>query len=115
MQVADISPLENALAEVKSKTHELETLEKRYRPLVSSGTTGHDGLQTDTSALSMALNSAVDTGLAGGIPLYRRAFFDSAFVTANADKTDMLDELRSAIDNQVRTSTSLDFRTFLED
>lgn len=113
MQVADISPLENALAEVQSKTLELETLEKRYRQLVSSGTTGRNGLQADTSALSMALNSAVDTGLAGGIPLYRRAFFDSAFVTANADKTDTLNELRIAIDDQVRTSTSLGFQNIL--
>ena len=104
VQVVEISPLQSALEDVKGKTVELETLERRYRPLAGEGISSANTLQLDTNPLSMALNSAVDTGLAGGIPLYRRAFFDSAFVTANADNLDMIDELRRAIDEQVRTS-----------
>lgn len=87
--------------DVKAKTVELAALERRYRPLASDGLAN---AEMDTNPLSMALNGAVDTGLAGGIPLYRRAFFDSAFVTANADKIEMIDDLRKAIDEQVKTS-----------
>ena len=55
----------------------------------------------------MALNGAVDAGPTGGVPLYRKAFFDSAFIAANADKLYMVEGLRSAIDDQARTSELL--------
>lgn len=91
------------MTNVKSKTAELSSLIRRYEGLTLVNAT-RDHVLTDTNPLSMALNSAVDTGLAGGIPLYRRAFFDSSFVAANTDKIGLIEGLRSAIDDQVRTS-----------
>lgn len=110
IQTLEISPLQSALADVKTKTAELSGLKQRYEYLTSESETINHALLTDTNPLSMALNSAVDTGLAGGIPLYRRAFFDSGFVAANTDKIDLIEELRSGIDEQVRTSKFISAR-----
>lgn len=105
MQIHELSPLENALNDVKTKTEELASLERRYQHLfVEVGDIRDYSASMDTNPLSMALNNAVDTGLAGGIPLYRRAFFESSFIAANTDKFDLVEELRLAIDEQVRTS-----------
>lgn len=104
VQVIEVSPLENALVDVKGKTIELAGLERRYHQCAADVNSRDYTTVPDTNPLSMALNNAVDTGLAGGIPLYRRAFFDSAFIAANTDKIDLVEDLRSAIDEQVRIS-----------
>jgi dedicator of cytokinesis protein 3 len=105
VQIHELSPLENALNDVKTKTVELASLERRYQHFpVEGGDIRDYSASLDTNPLSMALNSAVDTGLAGGIPLYRRAFFESSFIGANTDKIDLVEELRIAIDEQIRTS-----------
>lgn len=104
VQVIEVSPLESALNDVKAKTAELDSHYRRYQPLATEAINGDHGSQMDTNPLSMALNNAVDTGISGGIPLYRRAFFDSSFIAANTDKLDMVEELRLAVDEQVRLS-----------
>ncbi|KAN0061214.1 Deoxycytidine kinase 1 [Thecaphora frezii] len=93
--VVEISPLENALNDVKTKTDELETLEKKYSALgkVSGG-------RVNTNRLSMALNGAVDAPVNGGVPMYKRAFFVPSFAAGDADKQELLVRLRSAIDDQ---------------
>lgn len=105
-QVFEISPLETALEDVNKKTSELNNLQRRYKTLELESVQRKKGEAPDTTPLSMTLNSAVDTGLAGWIPLYRRAFFDPAYVAANSDKIDMIDDLRQAIDEQVKASKS---------
>lgn len=112
-RVTELSPIENALDDVHSKTSELDVLFKRYLsvsqtldPSSSGMARGESSDRINTNPLSMALNGAVDTGLAGGIPLYRKAFFDPGFIAANPDKLHLVDGLRSAIDDQVRASKS---------
>lgn len=101
----ELSPIENALADVKSKTLELDSLYKRYLSVQQSIEEGTAG-SINTNPLSMALNAAVDTGASGGIPLYRRAFFDSGFIAANPDKLGLVESMKEAILEQVQTSES---------
>lgn len=93
--VVEISPLEKALEDVKSKTAELETLEKKYISIrkVSAG-------KINTNRLSMALNGAVDAPADEGVPMYKRTFFTQEYQTTHADQQDVIDELREAIDAQ---------------
>jgi hypothetical protein len=51
----------------------------------------------------MALNAAVDTGNKG-IPLFKQAFFEHSYITANPDKLNLIEDLRTAIDEQILTS-----------
>ena len=89
---------------MRSRTSELQSLRRAYE---SPGATqrASAGTQSDinTNSLSMALNAAVDSGNKG-IPLFKQAFFEQSYITANPDKLNLIEELRSAIDEQVITS-----------
>ncbi|CBQ70585.1 related to dedicator of cytokinesis protein 3 [Sporisorium reilianum SRZ2] len=93
--VVEISPLEKALEDVRSKTAELETLEKKYSSIrkVSTG-------KINTNRLSMALNSAVDAPADDGVPMYKRTFFAPEYLATHEDQQQVVDELRQAIDVQ---------------
>lgn len=81
---------------MKAKTAELEALEESYTALSETGQ------ELNTNPLSMALNGAVDAPMNGGVPAYRKAFFSTHFVTQNTDKSQEIDALRLAIEDQVR-------------
>ncbi|KAJ1032676.1 hypothetical protein NDA16_000699 [Ustilago loliicola] len=93
--VVEISPLEKALEDVKAKTFELETLEKKYISIrkVSTG-------KINTNRLSMALNGAVDAPADEGVPMYKRTFFTQGYLSTHADQQEVIDSLREAIDAQ---------------
>lgn len=96
LEVVEISPLESALAEVEVKTKELAALCLRYESMARTAQ------QVSTHALAMSLNSAVDTPLNTGIPLYRQMFFSPDYLARNHDQAKLTDKLRLAIDDQVR-------------
>ena len=96
LEVAEISPLENALQEVEEKTAELAGLHQKYQALAK---TAQD---VSTNALAMSLNSAVDAPLNTGIASYRQIFFSPDYIARNPERAEMVEKLRSAIDEQVR-------------
>ncbi|KAJ8077057.1 Deoxycytidine kinase 1 [Marasmius tenuissimus] len=96
MEVAMISPLENALEEVELKTKELAALELKYQSLAK---TTQD---VSTNALSKALDAVVDSPTNAGITAYRQLFFDPEYVSQNPDRVELIDKLRAAVDEQVR-------------
>jgi dedicator of cytokinesis protein 3 len=95
MDVAEISPLENALQEVEEKTKELAGLHQKFQALAK---TTQD---VSTNALAMCLNSAVDAPLNTGIASYRQIFFSPDYIARNPERAEMVEKLRSAIDEQV--------------
>lgn len=97
VHVVEISPLENALNDVETKSEELVALEKKYAALEEVGAVAG---KVNTNRLAMALNSTVDAPANGGIPLYKRAFFSEDFLAANADKQETLGRLSDAINQQ---------------
>ena len=97
LEVEEISPLENALQEVEEKTKELAGLLLKYQALAK---TAQD---VSTNALAMCLNSAVDAPLNTGIASYRQIFFSPDYVARNPERAEMVEKLRSAIDEQVRS------------
>ncbi|KAJ3935174.1 MAG: hypothetical protein NXY57DRAFT_991179 [Lentinula lateritia] len=97
LTVVDISPVENALSEVEMKTKELSALKLRYENVAKTTQ------EVSTNALSMALNSAVDTPLNTGISTYRHMFFNPA---RNPDQVELVEKLRGAIDEQVQIINS---------
>ncbi|KAK0461408.1 uncharacterized protein EV420DRAFT_1619788 [Desarmillaria tabescens] len=97
LEVVELSPVENALTEVETKTKDLAALSIRYQSLAKTAQ------QVSTNALSMALNSAVDAPMNTGVASYRQTFFNSEYVTRNPDRAEMVERLRVAIDEQVRT------------
>ena len=95
MEVLEISPIENALTEVESKTKELASLNMRYASLAKTAQA------VSTNALSMSLNSAVDAPVEGGISSYRQLFFASDYVARYPERAELVEKLRKAIDEQV--------------
>ncbi|KAJ3793565.1 hypothetical protein GGU11DRAFT_850156, partial [Lentinula aff. detonsa] len=96
LAVMDISPIENALSDVETKTKELSALNSRYQNIAKTTQ------EVSTNALSMALNSAVDAPLNTGISAYRQMFFNADFATRYPDQIELVEKLRAAIDEQVR-------------
>ncbi|KAF9562776.1 cytoplasmic protein [Agrocybe pediades] len=96
VELVEISPLENALQEVEDKTKELGGLHLKYQALAK--TTHNVG----TNALAMALNGAVDAPLNTGIAAYRQIFFSPDYIARNPERAELVEKLRTAIDEQVR-------------
>ncbi|KAF6760011.1 cytoplasmic protein [Ephemerocybe angulata] len=92
-EIHELSPLENALQEVESKTKELTTLHAKYNALAKTTQV------VSTNALAMSLNSA-------GIGSYRQVFFNPEYIERYPDRAESVDKLRSAIDEQVRVIDS---------
>ncbi|TDL26056.1 cytoplasmic protein [Rickenella mellea] len=96
IQTHDISPIEIAIQDVEQKTKELNALNFKYSALARTGQ------PVSTNALSMALNGAVDAPMNGGISMYRQAFLSAEYANRNPDKMDLVQKLRSAVDEQAR-------------
>jgi dedicator of cytokinesis protein 3 len=95
LEVVEISPLENALNEVKLKTKELTALHMRYQALAKTSQL------VSTNALAMSLNSAVDAPANTGVASYRQMFFSPDYVARNPERAELVEKLRAAIDDQV--------------
>ncbi|KAG7446416.1 cytoplasmic protein [Guyanagaster necrorhizus] len=97
LEIVELSPVENALTEVEIKTKDLAVLRIRYESLAKTAQS------VSTNALSMALNSAVDAPLNTGVASYRQMFFNGDYVARNPDRAEVVERLRVAIDEEVRT------------
>jgi dedicator of cytokinesis protein 3 len=97
IQTIEISPIESALNDVRDKTKELNILKVRYTNLSKTGQA------VSTNALSMSLDSAVDAPGNGGVSLYREAFLSPVYLIENPERSDQVQRLREAIEEQVRT------------
>lgn len=98
VEILEISPVENALNEVESKTKELAALNLKYQALAKTAQ------HVSTNALAMCLNSAVDAPVNTGISAYRQTFFDPEYVVRNPERAELVEKLKAAIDEQVRVS-----------
>ncbi|KAJ8488189.1 hypothetical protein ONZ45_g14041 [Pleurotus djamor] len=94
--VTEISPLESALTEVESKTKELGALNQKFSALAKTAHT------VSTNALSMCLNGAVDAPTNSGVAAYRQTFLTPEYLSKNQDRVELIDKLKTAIDDQVR-------------
>ncbi|RHZ66608.1 hypothetical protein Glove_306g74 [Diversispora epigaea] len=97
--IIEVSPIENAVSAMKAKNRELLTLEAKYNAYLFSKNVDIDKI--NTNPLSMSLNGAVDAPVNGGVPMYKKAFFGSDFLTANPDKEVFVEQLKEAIEEQV--------------
>ncbi|KAF9456631.1 cytoplasmic protein [Collybia nuda] len=100
LEVVEMSPLEAALSEVEQKTKELAALNMKYQALAKTSQL------VSTNALAMSLNGAVDAPINTGIASYRQTFFSPDYVARNPERAELVDKLRSAIDDQVRVIDS---------
>ncbi|KAJ2936556.1 hypothetical protein H1R20_g537, partial [Candolleomyces eurysporus] len=100
IEIDELSPLQNALHEVESKTRELTTLHTKYNALAKTTQI------VSTDALSMSLNSAVDAPLNTGIASYRTVFFNPEYILTHPERAESVEKLRLAIDEQVRVIDS---------
>ncbi|CAO3596942.1 unnamed protein product [Absidia cylindrospora] len=96
IEVKEISPIENAVEAMNNKTHELISLEKNYSAYL---TNSH--IPCNLNPFSMALNGAVDAPVNGGVTLYKKTFLSPYFLKKNPDMLKWVDQLKSAIDDQV--------------
>lgn len=97
VEIVELNPVENALADVEEKTKELGALGVRYESLAK---TGQD---VSTNALAMSLNAAVDPPINTGIPAYRQDFFSTEYVTVHPERAELVERLRATVDEHVRT------------
>ncbi|KAK9764626.1 Deoxycytidine kinase 1 [Basidiobolus ranarum] len=96
MIIEEHSPIENAVAAMKSKTKELSALEKKYQTYV-----GTDTSKINSNPLAMALNGAIDAPVNGGVSMYKQAFLTDEFIKQNPDKEQTVNQLLSLIDEQI--------------
>lgn len=94
LEIVEISPIENALHEVEQKTKELAALNLKYQALAKTSQS------VSTNALAMCLNSAVDAPLNTGVSSYRQTFFSPDYVAKNPERSELVEKLRAAIDDQ---------------
>ncbi|KAG6820881.1 hypothetical protein H0H93_010225 [Arthromyces matolae] len=94
LEVIEMSPLEIALSEVELKTKELAALNVKYQALAKTSQL------VSTNALAMSLNTAVDAPMNTGIASYRQLFFGSDYIARYPDRVELVDKLRTAIDEQ---------------
>ena len=95
VEVVEISPIENALNEVEQKTKELTALNFKYSSLSK---TAQD---IPTNALTMCLNSTVDTPMNTGIGSYRNLFFSPDYVTRYPERAPLVEKLKTSVDEHV--------------
>ncbi|KAG6908384.1 hypothetical protein DXG01_004813 [Tephrocybe rancida] len=100
LELMEMSPLETALNEVDLKTKELAALNVKYQALAKTSQL------VSTNALAMSLNSAVDAPMNTGIASYRQMFFSPDYVARHPERAELVDKLRTAIDEQVRVIDS---------
>ncbi|KAL5528219.1 DCK1 [Sanghuangporus sanghuang] len=98
VQTVEMSPIESALLDVEQKTKDLNTLKVKYTNLAKAGQ------PVSTTALSMTLNNVVDAPANGGIALYREAFLSPEYAAQNPGRTEIINRIREAIDEQVRAT-----------
>ncbi|RKO97657.1 hypothetical protein CAUPRSCDRAFT_6189, partial [Caulochytrium protostelioides] len=63
-----LSPIENAIVAIRTKTEQLTGFQRHTAPAVQAGQ------EAQVRQFTMALNGSVDAAVNGGIPMYRRAF-----------------------------------------
>ncbi|GAA5959558.1 hypothetical protein JCM3765_002370 [Sporobolomyces pararoseus] len=101
IRLIEISPVENALQDVKMKERDFVDLERQYTALCNNA---GDPRSVDSDTLSMALNDAVDPPVDRGVPQYRRIFLDPEFVaTLPNAQLPIIRQLEAAIDSLVTT------------
>ncbi|KAG6878530.1 hypothetical protein C0993_004428 [Termitomyces sp. T159_Od127] len=100
LETVEMSPLEIALNEVEQKTKELMALNFKYQALAKTSQL------VSTNALAMSLNSAVDAPMNTGIASYRQVFFSPDYVARHPERSQLVEKLRTAIDDQVRVIDS---------
>ncbi|BGP02104.1 Deoxycytidine kinase 1 [Rhodotorula toruloides] len=101
IRLIEISPIENALADIATKRDELETLERRYKDVMQRA---EEGTKVNINPLSMALNGVIDAPVNQGVPMYRRAFLAPEMI-ANSPPAQvaLVRQLETAIDELVVT------------
>lgn len=120
----EVAPIENAVRNIQLKNAELESLEKKFKPMLSqavSFTTSANRRRisfagfssthaavaptqsVNCNALTMSLNGAVDAPVNGGLPMYKKAFLESQeYLTKNPEHGPLCTRLRTVIDEQVQ-------------
>jgi dedicator of cytokinesis protein 3 len=94
-QVAFISPIDAALAELEQQTRDLAGMYMRFS---ASAQTGQGA---SANAFSSALNNAVDAPENSGIALYRRTFLTAEYVQEHPDREGQVEALRKVVDEHV--------------
>ncbi|KAK4687917.1 hypothetical protein P7C73_g2195, partial [Tremellales sp. Uapishka_1] len=89
-KIKRISPIQKAITEIQKATAHLVALGKRYQA-------GIRPENADTRQLAMALNSAVDSPVHGGVPLYRKTFLDPDYIEIHPQETKNVGLLRESI------------------
>jgi dedicator of cytokinesis protein 3 len=92
IQIAEISPVQNAISEIELKTKELTTLELKYSALAKTGQ------PVSTNALTAALNSAVDNLTTSR---YRQMFLHTDYLHRYPERAPLIQSLTQALLNQV--------------
>lgn len=97
IEIVELNPVETALTDVETQTKELAALSVRYHALAKTNQA------VSTNALAMALNAVVDAPINTGVSAYRQTFFSPEYLDHYPDRADLVERLRIAIDDQVRT------------
>eukprot|EP01098_Paradermamoeba_levis_P012361 TRINITY_DN5393_c0_g1_i1.p1 TRINITY_DN5393_c0_g1~~TRINITY_DN5393_c0_g1_i1.p1 ORF type:complete len:166 (-),score=52.47 TRINITY_DN5393_c0_g1_i1:91-528(-) len=89
----ELSPIENAVNTVASKTLELNEIIQKY-------TTDKTSKQ-NINPFTMVLKGVIDAAVSGGVELYMKAFFVASFARENPDMVPLINRFKEALKQQV--------------
>jgi dedicator of cytokinesis protein 3 len=95
IQEVEISPLENALTDLDTKTKELTALNVKYTALAKTSQV------VSTNPLARVLNTVVDAPADSGIASYRNTFFAPDYLVRFPERAEQVEKLRLALDEHV--------------
>ncbi|XP_078730963.1 dedicator of cytokinesis protein 3 isoform X3 [Lampetra fluviatilis] len=90
-EVAEMSPLENAIEAVENKNTELRLLIGQYRTQPPH----------NLNPLSMCLNGVINAAVNGGIARYQEAFFDKEYLATHPEDVEKIGRLKDVMLEQV--------------
>jgi len=85
----EITPVENAVNSIKSKSSEL-----------SEGITRYENSPKYESTFTMLLKGIIDAAVNGGVTKYKEAFFTQEYLNSNPQNSKYVDELKDALNQQ---------------
>ena len=108
--VIEMSPIENAIVTVRTKSRQLKEFEQIFSIQDSNHGRQHQSLHSNlnvgpasrnVNTFTMALNGAVDAPVNGGVPMYRNAFLGDAYRVRYPDHIHLINMLQNSINEQV--------------
>eukprot|EP01094_Clydonella_sp_ATCC50884_P028734 TRINITY_DN8724_c0_g1_i1.p1 TRINITY_DN8724_c0_g1~~TRINITY_DN8724_c0_g1_i1.p1 ORF type:complete len:1774 (+),score=493.43 TRINITY_DN8724_c0_g1_i1:697-5322(+) len=90
--IVEVTPIENAIDTIVTKNNELERLAVQFG----------QGNHTNISPFTMVLSGTIDACVAGGVEMYKKAFFTDSYLSENPGDKQQIADLKKHLESQMK-------------